>query len=193
MKKIYRYLLMTVLALCLSIPAIAAEAASVVLVPLINNVNGDEIANQVFYNNAINAINAQQGYVLVDNDHVTALIDANKNGNNVPTEAALKKIAKEAQVDVVIAMQLDELHDDPVFPSNERMVKLTMSGKAVAYNSITGKYYQHKIYSDKEIDETLTSRWDWVHEEWGYAVRREINSILQVKKIMVDAPRMSKL
>lgn len=193
MKKIYRYLLMTVLALCLSIPAIAAEAASVVLVPLINNVKGEEIANQVFYNNAINAINAQQGYVLVDNDHVTALIDANKNGNNVPTEAALKKIAKEAQVDVVIAMQLDELHDDPVFPSNERMVKLTMSGKAVAYNSITGKYYQHKIYSDKEIDETLTSRWDWVHEEWGYAVRREINSILQVKKIMVDAPRMSKL
>lgn len=193
MKKIYRYLLMAILALCLSIPAIAAEAASVVLVPLINNVKGDEIANQVFYNNAINAINAQQGYVLVDNDHVTALIDANKNGNNVPTETALKKIAKDAQVDVVIAMQLDELHDDPVFPSNERMVKLTMSGKAVAYNSITGKYYQHKIYSDKEIDETLTSRWDWVHEEWGYAVRREINSILQVKKIMVDAPRMSKL
>ena len=30
-------------------------------------------------------------------------------------------------VDVVIAMQLDELHDEPVFPSVERMVKLTMS------------------------------------------------------------------
>ena len=39
MKKIYRYLLMTVLALCLSIPAIAAEAASIALLPLINNVN----------------------------------------------------------------------------------------------------------------------------------------------------------
>lgn len=193
MKKIYRYLLMTVLALCLSIPALAAEAATVALVPLINNVQGDEIANQIFYKNAISSINAQQGYTIVDNDHVTAIIEANKNGNNVPTEAALKKIAKDAQVDIVIAVQLDELHDDPVFPSNERMVKLTMSGKAVAYNSITGKYYQHKIYSDKEIDETLTSRWDWVHEELGYAVRHEMNRILQVKKIMVDAPRMSKL
>ena len=132
MKKIYRYLLMTVLALCLSVPAIVAEAANVALIPLINNVKGDEIANQIFYNNAIGAINAQQGYVIVDNDHVTAIIEENKNGNNVPSEAALKKIAKNAGVDIVIAMQLDELHDDPVFPSNERIVKLTMNGKAVA-------------------------------------------------------------
>ena len=193
MKKIYRYLLMTVLALCLSIPALAAEAASVALMPLINNVQGDELANQVFYKNAIGAINAQQGYVIVDNDHVTAIIEANKNGNNVPTEYTLRKIARDAKVDMVIAVQLDELHDEPVFPSNERMVKLTMRGKAVAYNAISDKYYQHKIYSDKEIDETLTARWDWVHEEWGYAVRHEMNRILQVKKIMVDAPRMSKL
>lgn len=193
MKKIYRYLLMTVLALCLSIPALAAEAATIALVPLINNVQGDEIANQIFYKNSIGTINAQQGYTIVDNDHVTAIIEANKNGNNVPTEAALKKIAKDAQVDIVIAVQLDELHDDPVFPSNERIVKLTMRGKAVAYNALAGKYYKHQIYSDKEIDETLTSRWDWVHEEWGYAVRHEMNRILQVKKIMVDAPRMSKL
>lgn len=193
MKKIYRYLLMTVLALCLSIPAIAAEAATIALVPLINNVQGDEMANQIFYKNAISAINAQQGYTIVDNDHVTAVIEANKNGNKVPNEAALKKIAKDAKVDIVIAVQLDELHDDPVFPSGERYVKLTMRGKSVAYNALTGKYYQHKIYSDKEIDETLTSRWDWVHEEWGYAVRHEMNRILQVKKVMVDAPRMSKL
>ena len=193
MKKIYRYLLMTVLALCLSIPAIAAEAASIALLPLINKVKGDEIANQIFYKNAIATINAQQGYTIVDNDNVTAVIEANKNGNQVPSEAALKKIAKDAKVDIVIAVQLDELHDDPVFPSNERIVKLTMRGKAVAYNALAGKYYQHQIYSDKEIDETLTSRWDWVHEEWGYAVRHEMNRILQVKKIVVDAPRMSKL
>lgn len=193
MKKIYRYFLMTVLALCLSIPALAVEAASIALVPLINNVKGDEIANQIFYQNAISAINAQQGYTIVDNDHITAIIEENKNGNKVPSKAALKKIASDAKVDIVMAFQLDELHDDPVFPSNERILKLTLSGNAVAYNAISGKYYQHQIFSDKEIDETLTSRWDWVHEEWGYAVRHEINRILQVKKVMVDAPKMSKL
>lgn len=193
MQRVCRYLLMTLLALCLSIPAIGAEAASVALVPLINNVQGDEIANQIFYKNAIGTINAQQGYTIVDNDHVTAIIEANKNGQNVPTEAALKTIAKDAKVDVVIAVQLDKLYDEPVVPPSERMLKLTMDGKAVAYNALTGKFYKHRIYSDKQIDETLASRWDWVHEEWGYAVRHEMNRILQVKKIMVDAPRMSKL
>lgn len=193
MQKVYRYFLMTLLALCLSIPALASEAATVALVPLINNVQGDEIANQIFYKSAIGAINAQQGYTIVDNDNLTAIIEANKNGNKVPSETDLKNIAQDGKVDIVIAVQLDELHDDPVWPSGERIVKLTMRGKAVAYNAITGKYYQHQIFSDKEIDETLTSRWDWVHEEWGYAVRGEINRILQVKKIMVDAPKMSKL
>ena len=193
MQRVCCYLLMTLLALCLSIPAIGAEAASVALVPLINNVQGDEIANQIFYKNAIGTINAQQGYTIVDNDHVTAIIEANKNGQSVPTEAALKTIAKDAKVDVVIAVQLDKLYDEPVVPPSERMLKLTMDGKAVAYNALTGKFYKHRIYSDKQIDETLASRWDWVHEEWGYAVRHEMNRILQVKKIMVDAPKMSKL
>ena len=193
MKKLYRYLLMTVLALCLSLPSFAAEAASIALLPLINNVQGDEIANQIFYKSAIGTINAQKGYTIVDNDNVTAVIEANKNGNKVPNEAQLKKIARDAKVDIVIAVQLDELHDDPVFPSGERIVKLTMRGQAVSYNALADNYYKHQIYSDKEIDETLTSRWDWVHEEWGYAVRREMNRILQVKKVMLDAPRMSKL
>lgn len=193
MKKIYRFLLMAVLTLCLSVTALAAEAASIALVPLINNVQGDEVANQIFYKSAIGAINAQNGFTLVDNDTVTAVIEANKNGKKVPSEAALQKIAKDANVDLVIAMQLDVLEDKPVFPANERILKLNMKGKAVAYNVLTGKYYEHKIHSDKEIDEALTARWDWVHEEWGYAVRREMNRILQVKKVMLDAPRMSKL
>lgn len=193
MKRIYRYLLMSLLALCLSIPALAAEAATIALLPLINNVQGDEIANQVFYKSAIGTINAQKGFTIVENDQLTAVIEANANGNQVPTEAALQNIAKDGKVDMVIAVQLDELHDDPVFPASERILKLTMRGKSVAYNALTGKYYQHKIYSDKEIDETLISRWDWVHEEWGYAVRAEMNRILKVKKVMLDAPRMSKL
>ena len=193
MKNLYRYLLMTVLALCLSLPSVAAEAASVALLPLINNVQGDELANQIFYKSAIGAVNAQKGFMIVENDALTAVIEANKNSNQVPSEAQLMKIAKEGKVDIVIAMQLDELEDKPLFPANERILKLNLQGKAVAYNALTGKYYQHRIYEDKEIDETLASRWDWVHEEWGYAVRREMNRILQVNKVMLDAPRMSKL
>ena len=193
MKRIYRYLLMTVLALCLSIPALAAEAASIALLPLINNNQGDEIANQVYFKSAINAINAQKGFMLVENDNLTAAIDAAKIAGKVPSKAALEKIAKDGNVDIVIAMELDKLDDITLYSSEGNMLQLVLDGKAVAYNKITGEVYQHRIYDDKQVPEAVTTRWDWTHEEWGRNVRAEINRILKVKKIMVDAPRMSKL
>lgn len=193
MRKIYRYLLMTVLALCLSIPALAAEAASIALLPLINNVQGDELANQIYYKSAIGAINAQQGFMIVENDKLTAAIDAAKIGKQVPDKATLAKIAKDGNVDIVIAMQLDKLSDTTIYSSEENKLQLTLDGKAVAYNKVTGEFYQHRIYDDKKVPEALTTRWDWTHEEFGRNVRAEINRILKVKKIMVDAPRMSKL
>ena len=193
MKKMYRYLLMSVLAICLSIPAFAAEAASIALLPLINNNLGDEIANQVYFKSAINAINAQKGFMLVENDKLTAAIDAAKIAGKVPSKAALEKIAKDGNVDIVIAMELDKLDDITLYSSEGNMMQLVLDGKAVAYYKITGEFYQHRIYDDKQVPEALTTRWDWTHEEWGRNVRAEINRILKVKKIMVDAPRMSKL
>ena len=193
MKKIYRYLLMTVLALCLSIPALAAEAASIALLPLINNVQGDELANQVFYKSAIGAINAQKGFMIVENDKLTAAIDAANIGKQVPNKATLAKIAKDGNADIVIAVQLDKLSDTTFLLSEENKIQLSLEGKAVAYNKVTGEFYQHRIFDDKTVPEALTTRWDFTHEEWGRNVRAEINRILKVKKITVEAPRMSKL
>lgn len=193
MKKMYRLLLMTVLALCLSIPALAAEAASIALLPLINNVKGDEIANQVYFKSAIGAINAQKRFMLVENDKLTAVIDAAKIADKVPTKSTLEKIAKEGNVDIVIAMELDKLEDITLYSSEANKLQLVLDGKAAAYNKITGEFYQHRIYDDKTVPEALTTRWDWTHEEWGRNVRAEINRILKVKKVQLDAPRMSKL
>ena len=193
MKKIYRYLLMTVLAICLSIPAFATEAASIALLPLINNVQGDEVANQVYYKSAINAINAQNGFMLVENDKLTAAIEAANIAGKMPTKATFEKIAKEGNVDIVVAMELDKLENITIYSSEENKLQLVLDGKAVAYNRITGEFYQHRIYDDKTVPEALTTRWDWTHEEWGRNVRAEINRILKVKKVQLDAPRMSKL
>lgn len=193
MKRIYRHLLMTILAICLSIPAFAAEAASIALLPLINNVQGDEIANQVYFKSAINAINSQKGFMLVENDKLTAVINAAKIGAKVPTKSTLEKIAKDGNVDIVITMELDKLDDITLYSSEGNMLQLALEGKAVAFNSITGEFYQHRIYDDKQVPEALTTRWDWTHEEWGRNVRAEINRILKVKKVSLDAPRMSKL
>ena len=193
MKKIYRYLLLTVLALCLSIPALGAEVASVALLPLICNVEGDSIASQVYFKNALNSINAQKGFVLVDNDQLTAAIEAAKLGKEVPDQATLAQIAKAGKVDLVIAMQLDVLKDEAIYDANDDRLKLDLQGHAVSYNKLTGEYDKHRIFDDKEIPAALASRWDWTHDEWGRNVKREVNRILKVKKVTVEAPRMSKL
>ena len=193
MKKMYRLLLMTVLALCLSIPVLGAEAASIALLPLINNVQGDEIANQVYFKSAIGAINAQKGFMLVENDELTVAIEVAKIAGKVPSKATLEKIAKDSNVDIVIAMELDKLEDTTIYASEENKLQLALDGKAVAFNKVTGEFYQHRIYDDKTVPEALTTRWDWTHEEWGRNVKREVNRILKVKKVTVEAPRMSKL
>ena len=127
MKKVLRYLLMTVMAICFSIPCFgAAEAASVALLPLINNVEGgDELANQVFYKNALAVLNSKKGFVVVENDKLTAVIDAAKVGNKVPSAATLEKIAKDGDVDIVIAVQLDKLDDKAIDPAKSANCKST--------------------------------------------------------------------
>ena len=182
MKKVLRYLLMTVLAICFTIPCLnAAEAATVALLPLVNNVAGDELANQVYYKQAINAIKAQPGFVLVENDQLTQAFENAKINTAGIDQKSLEKIAKEGDVDVVFAMQLDKLARKPLNRTGERVLKLELEGKAFVYNRLNGVYYVHNLKGGKEIDEALTSRWDWAHEEFGRAVRQEISRALRAK------------
>ena len=182
MKKVLRYLVMTVLAICFAIPGLnAAEAATVALLPLVNNVAGDELANQVYYKQAINAIKAQPGFVLVENDQLTQAFENAKINTAGIDQKSLEKIANEGNVDVVFAMQLDKLGRKPLNRTGERVLKLEMEGKAFAYNRLNGIYYVHNLKGGKEIDEALTSRWDWAHEEFGRAVRQEISRALRAK------------
>ena len=182
MKKVLRYLLMTVLAICFTIPCLnAAEAATVALLPLVNNVAGDELANQVYYKQAINAIKAQPGFVLVENDQLTQAFENAKINTAGIDKKSLEKIAKDGDVDVVFAMQLDKLARKPLNRTGERVLKLELEGKAFAYNRLNGVYYVHNLKGGKEIDEALTSRWDWAHEEFGRAVRQEISRALRAK------------
>ena len=182
MKKVLRYLVMTVLAICFTIPCLnAAEAATMALLPLVNNVAGDELANQVYYKQAINAIKAQPGFVLVENDQLTQAFENAKINTAGIDQKSLEKIAKEGDVDVVFAMQLDKLARKPLNRTGERVLKLELEGKAFAYNRLNGVYYVHNLKGGKEIDEALTSRWDWAHEEFGRAVRQEISRALRAK------------
>ena len=181
MKKVLRYLLMTVMALCISLPCLSAEAASVALLPLINNVEGDQVANQVFYKNAISTMNKAKGFVMVENDKLTAAIEAVNVGDEVPGEAAMAKIAKDGKVDMVIAIQIDKINDIPQYSSEENRLKMDIQGYAACYNALTGSYKKYRIFNDSTHPEVLSSRWDLVHEEFGREVRRAINKALKTK------------
>lgn len=182
MKKVLRYLLMTVMALCISLPCLSAEAASVALLPLINNVEGDQVANQVFYKNAIAAMNKAKGFVMVENDKLTAAIEAANVGDEVPGEAAMAKIAKDGAVDMVLAIQIDVINDIPMPSSEENKLKMDIQGYAASYNALTGTYKKDRIYNDSIIPEVFSSRWDLVHEEFGREVRKAVTKALKAKK-----------
>ena len=78
-------------------------------------------------------------------------------------------------------LPLDKLARKPLNRTGERVLKLELEGKAFAYNRLNGVYYVHNLKGGKEIDEALTSRWDWAHEEFGRAVRQEISRALRAK------------
>ena len=193
MKKLYRYLLMTVLALCISIPTIAAEAATVAVLPLLNKVEGRTDVSQIYYSGAINAIKAQQGFMMVDNDDLTAVIEKHTTKGVLPDKATLKAIAKDAKVDIVIAMELDKLEYEVFRTHEEDTVILDLQGNCVSYNAIDNEFVKHRIYDDSRTEEVSMARWDWPLEQWGRNVRKEVNRALKIKKISFDAPRMSKL
>ncbi len=182
MNKVFRYLMMTVLAACFCTATFSsAEAASVALIPLINHVEGDELAGQVFYKSAIAALNAKKGFVMVDNDTLTSVIEANTTKGVLPTEGQLAKIAKEANVDIVIAVELDECDDIGIAQSEEDKLKMNIKGHSLAYNSLTGKPVKYRIYDDEVLPDVLSSRWDLVHERWGLQVKYAINRSLSEK------------
>ena len=182
MKKVLRYLLMTVMALCFSLPCLSAEAASVALLPLINNVQGNEGINQIYYKEAINTLKFQKGFVMVENDKLAAAIEAANVGNEVPGEAALLKIAKDGDVDIVFAIQLDKIEEETIYSSEENKIKINLLGKAVSYNSLTGETLNRKINHEVLVPEVFSSRWNVSHEEWGKVVRQEIKKALKAKK-----------
>lgn len=182
MKKLLRTLVMTITTICFCIPVFgAAEAATVAILPLINNVQGDELAGQLYYKEAINTLKGKKGFVMVENDQITAAAADVHAGMGLPTAEALKHIAEAGDTDIVFAMELNELRKKERMIPGERVAQLVMEGKAVAYNRLNGAFYSHNIRGGQEVDVALTARFDWTHEQFGRAVRQEIDRALRAK------------
>lgn len=183
MKNLMRYVMIALMAIGFALPSAGAVNAmeKVAVLPLINNVEGDDMVGQIYVKEAIDLFNYPE-YEFLENDALTAAVEAEKFGKEVPSKAALQRIAKASQADLVIAVVLNDLDDKAVWPSAERILEMNMRGTTVAYSAVTGTYYKHNFHDDQRIDETLTSRWDWKHDEFQKMMRREMKKITKMEK-----------
>ena len=90
--------------------------------------------------------------------------------------------AKNGDVDIAIAIQLDKIEEETFFSSEENKIRVNILGRAVSYNALTGEYRNRKINHEVLIPEVFSSRWNVSNEEWGKVVRQEIKKALAAKK-----------
>lgn len=184
MKKILHYMLMALLAICFALPCMnKADAASLVLLPLYNNTENED-AGTIFFTAALDALKADKlsDYELQDNDAINAAIAKHTSESQFPDAVAMKKIAEDAKVDVVLGFELNQMDDKKtLYTHEEDYIFLNIQGNVVAYNALTGKAYKHKIYCDKQLEQVFTSRWNPLNEEWARQVRVETTRALTAK------------
>lgn len=181
MRKIFNFMVIAMMAIGFALPSAGAVNAmeKVAVLPIINNVEGDDMVGQIYIKEAVDLFNYPD-YEFMENDALTAAVEAENFTTEVPTEAALQRIAQASGADLVVAVVLDTLDDKPVWPSAERILEMDMRGTTVAYNAVTGKYFKHNFHDDQQIDETLTSRWDWKHDEFQKMMRRELKRVTKM-------------
>lgn len=193
--KLLRYLVMGALTACMSMPIVnSVEAATVALLPLINNVADRDDLGSIYYDRAVEATKIVDGYEIVDNDALDKAIAKNLQPNTLPTQAACEAIAAEANVDYVLMMQVDKLFINQRYggPSHD-YVLLNLNGRYVAYDAITGKYINKRIMEEKRAVAAQMARYDISGSQFGDSVTRETKRALSIKKVTFAKPRIGSL
>ena len=189
MGNMYKTFLGLALAALVTLPASPCSAETVALLPLINNSKDDD-ASLVYQQNAVVSVGRVDGCQLVDTEGITAAIDRNFNGKDLPSEAQLKEICQAGGVDVVIAAKLDDLGSRTVKGKYTNRLELKLSGKLVSYNALTGKFYQKGLYPEGTRNADEYSRSDFVQSEFARIVRNTVGKALGNKKVRIEKPKL---
>lgn len=193
MNKFLRCAAVAAMAVGFSLPTLSqADAASVALVPLVNNVVEREDLGQIYFDRAIEAMKSGNSELVDDQKVDQAMTKVVKQGV-LPTEADLRTIAEEGNVDVVIAMQVDELvrTDIMMDNANEQEYTLNLSGKCAYFNAMTGQYKLAKFADNDRQPLSVGARYDVEGEIFANAVTRQVRRILGIKKFVFEKPRIS--
>jgi len=173
--------------------SVSAEAANIVLLPLVNNLAYNGVAvNQIYYDRAIEALKNQAAYEILDGSKVEASIAKHTKEAALPDELALKAIAQETGADLVFAMEVQELSSKVNRLSNTGNLLVKVRGTAASYDKETDKYIAHRVNAQSSQPEAFNARYKLKEQAFANAVTREINRILKIKKIKLEKPRISR-
>ena len=180
MKKFFRFLAVAVMACFFAVPAMGkAEAAKVVVLPLVNMEEEENNANAIFMKQAVEFFK-YPSYDLVGDDVMEPIL-AKENyavvGKKGPNEAMLRRILKASGADIIVMMRLNELEEDSDNRGKEMLQKLEIQADVMSINAFTNKVYSKKINKTDTIEYALIVRDDWKHDEFAKVCRTTFKDV----------------
>ena len=180
MKKIVSFVFMalTVLLLSTSLGGVA-EAARVAVVPI--QIDDQKVERAADFNGYYWDIMIEKfkypEYELMDDEKVAAVIP--DEGLQSFDQATLAAICEKTDAEIVVAMKLNKVEENPQSFKMEPMLECIMKGEFAGYNRLTGKYYYKKMYYKDEIEEILTLKNDWQQNVFASNLKRYINRVME--------------
>ena len=159
-----------------------AEAAYVAVVPIdidVDKVERSGDLNGYYWDLVIDKFQYPD-YELLDDEKVSAVLP--EEGLKSFDKASLAELADKTGAQVVVAMRVSEVKEEPKSFLREPAVLCHMKGELATYNLLTEKYYYKKINYDEQIEEVLTVRNDWLQNAFADYLRRGLNRTIENKK-----------
>ena len=159
-----------------------AEAARVAVIPIQINEKKVERSgdfNSYYWDIMIEKFQYPE-YELMEDDKVVAVIP--EEGLQSYDRNTLVSIAEKLDAEIIVAMKLDEVYEEPIFNVYEPKVGCYMYGAFASFNRITGKYYFKKIQYRDRMEEMLTLKNDWQQQVFASELKRYINRTLEDNK-----------
>ena len=183
MKKVFSFVFMALTVLLLASPlGGVAEAARVAVVPI--QIDDQKVERSADFNGYYWDIMIEKfkypEYELMDDEKVATVIP--DEGLQSFDRATLAAICEKTDAEIVVAMKLDKVEENPESFKMEPMVECIMKGEFAGYNRLTGKYYYKKMYYKEEIEEILTLKNDWQQNVFASNLKRYINRVMEDNK-----------
>lgn len=182
MKKFFMLIMALFTFAMMNVPfAGTAEAAYVAVVPIDIDVDKVERAadfNGYYWDIIIDRFQYPE-YELMDDEKVNAVLP--EDGLKSFDKATLVNVAAKVPSEVVVAMRISEVKEEPMSFRREPLVRCIMKGELAIYNRLTDNYYYKKIHYNEQMEEVLTLRTDWQQQAFAGFLRRGINRAMEYK------------